>query len=60
MFKRTLTTHIQQLAKKYPIVTLLGPRQSDKTTLVRAAFPSKPYVNMEDAEIRSLATMDPN
>jgi len=59
MFKRSLQTHIQGLAKKYPVVTLLGPRQSGKTTLVRAAFPHKAYVNMEDAENRALATEDP-
>lgn len=59
MFDRLLTTHIVQLARKYPVVTLLGPRQSGKTTLVRAAFPNKPYVNMEDADNRSLATLDP-
>ncbi len=59
MFKRTLQPHIQSLAKKYPIVTLLGPRQSGKTTLVRASFPKMPYVNMEDPEIRAFATLDP-
>lgn len=58
MFKRSLTPYLQELAKKYSVVTLLGPRQSGKTTLVRAAFPEKPYVNMEDAENRSLATLD--
>ncbi|MEI6243217.1 MAG: AAA family ATPase, partial [Chlamydiota bacterium] len=59
MFKRLLTAHIQQLATKYPVVTLVGPRQSGKTTLVQAAFPNKPYVNMEDSDNRSLATLDP-
>ncbi|MCC6128268.1 MAG: ATP-binding protein [Chlamydiae bacterium] len=59
MFKRLLTAYIQDFAKKYPVVTLLGPRQSGKTTLVRAAFPEKPYVNMEDAEHRALASVDP-
>lgn len=59
MYNRLLTSYIQELAKKYPVVTLLGPRQSGKTTLVRMAFPNKPYVNMEDAENRSLATLDP-
>ncbi|NGX61387.1 MAG: hypothetical protein K940chlam9_00872 [Chlamydiae bacterium] len=59
MFRRSLSPHIQKLAKKYPIVTLLGPRQSGKTTLVKSAFPKMPYVNMEDAENRSLATLDP-
>ena len=59
MFNRSLMPYIQQIAKKYPIVTLLGPRQSGKTTLVRAAFPHKTYVNMEDAENRALAALDP-
>jgi len=59
MFRRLLTPYIQELATKYPVVTLLGPRQSGKTTLVRAAFPKKPYVNMEDADNRALATLDP-
>jgi predicted AAA+ superfamily ATPase len=59
MFKRLLNPYIQDLAKKYPVVTLLGPRQSGKTTLVRAAFPEKPYVNMEDPEHRALASVDP-
>ncbi len=59
MFKRTLTPYIQELATKYPVVTLLGPRQSGKTTLVRAAFPHKSYVNLEDPEKRALATLDP-
>src|SRR6185503_20609565 len=59
MFRRFLTPHIQELATKYPIITLLGPRQSGKTTLVRAAFPDKSYVNMEDSEQRALATLDP-
>lgn len=31
-FRLCLTPYIQQFAKKYPIVTLLGPRQSGKTT----------------------------
>jgi predicted AAA+ superfamily ATPase len=59
MFERFLTPYVQKLAKKYPVITLLGPRQSGKTTLVRSAFPEKVYVNMEDADNRALATLDP-
>lgn len=59
MFNRFLTPHLQYLATKYPIITLLGPRQSGKTTLVRAAFSNKPYVNLEDFENREFATLDP-
>ncbi|NGX56157.1 MAG: hypothetical protein K1060chlam5_00392 [Candidatus Anoxychlamydiales bacterium] len=59
MYKRILTSYIQELAKKYPVITILGPRQSGKTTLVKKAFPNKPYVNMEDFDNRSLASLDP-
>jgi hypothetical protein len=59
MYKRLLITNIKELAKKYPIITILGPRQSGKTTLVKIAFTDKPYVNMEDSENRALATLDP-
>lgn len=59
MFERSLALHLIELAKKYPVVTILGPRQSGKTTIVRATFPNKPYVNMEDSDNRTLATLDP-
>jgi predicted AAA+ superfamily ATPase len=41
------------------MITLLGPRQSGQTTLVRSVFPDKPYVNMEDSDNRQLTTLDP-
>lgn len=59
MYKRFLIAHIKKLATKYGVITLLGPRQSGKTTLVKAAFPNKPYVNLEDFDNRSLAILDP-
>ncbi len=59
MFKREIETEIQELAKQYPVVTLLGPRQSGKTTLVQYAFPNKKYANLEFPDVRSLALTDP-
>jgi len=47
------------LARKYPIVTLTGPRQSGKTTLVRALFPDYRYLSFEDPDVRLYATEDP-
>lgn len=46
-------------AKRYPVITVFGPRQSGKTTLVRSVFPDHGYCNLEDPELRALATQDP-
>lgn len=59
MFHRAMLEEIQNVAKQLPVVTLLGPRQSGKTTLVTHAFPQKPYVNMESLHLRDLAKADP-
>ena len=45
MILRTLSARIKQRADHYPVLTLRGPRQSGKTTLTRALFADKPYVN---------------
>ena len=59
MYLRDLKEELLALASDYPIVTLLGPRQSGKTTLVQATFPDKPYVNLEALDIREIVEADP-
>lgn len=59
MIPRTLQTKLVDLQQKFPIVTLTGPRQSGKTTLVRAAFPDMPYVSLEDPDMRQFSLRDP-
>lgn len=59
MIKRKIELHLKRLAKSYPVVTLTGPRQSGKTTLVKSAFPNKIYLNLESPEIRAQAQQDP-
>lgn len=59
MIRRELQTELVDGAREYPVVTVLGPRQSGKTTLVRAAFPRKPYHSLEDPDLREIATRDP-
>ncbi len=49
---------LKRSAADYPIVTLTGPRQSGKTTLVRAVFPKHEYVSLEDPDLRTFATED--
>lgn len=59
MYYRIMQEELKSSAMQLPIVTVLGPRQSGKTTLVRETFPEKPYVNMESLHVRELATSDP-
>lgn len=59
MIERTLTAKAIALAQKFQVITLTGPRQSGKTTLVRAAFPNLPYVSLEEPDIRQFALTDP-
>lgn len=33
MFQRKILSELQDLANQYPVVTVVGPRQSGKTTL---------------------------
>ena len=54
-----ITPKLLQLARAFPVVTLTGPRQSGKSTLVRAAFPALPYLSLEDPDVRQLARQDP-
>ena len=57
--RRQAETVLLERAKAYPVVTVLGPRQSGKTTLCRIAFPDKPYVNLEQPDVREFAQQDP-
>ena len=59
MIPRHLTPTIHDVAAKYPVLTLTGPRQSGKTTLVRDVFGDRPYVSLEDLDQRELAREDP-
>ena len=59
MIRRNIEPLFRQLAGLYPIATLVGPRQSGKNTLARMAFPDKPYVTLEDPDMRRFAMEDP-
>jgi len=59
MVPRALTPRLRAAARKFPVVTVTGPRQSGKTTLCRAVFPDKSYVSLEAPDIREYARTDP-
>lgn len=60
MIHRELSQKIKELADKYPIVTLTGPRQSGKSTLLRHLFPDYTYVSLENLDVREFAASDPH
>ncbi len=59
MVNRLLKDKLLQLNRQYPIITLTGPRQSGKSTLLRMTFPNYKYLSLEDPDIRSFAEEDP-
>ncbi len=59
MLPRDAAPQLQDLARWYPVVAVTGPRQSGKTTLVRSVFADKPYVSLEDPDVREAALADP-
>jgi uncharacterized protein len=59
MIARDAEHTIRTLLKGFPIVTITGPRQSGKTTLAKMVYGDKPYVSLEDPDVRLSAQDDP-
>lgn len=59
MIEREMAPKLRELAGQYPIVSVSGPRQSGKTTLVRSVFSEYRYVSFENPEVRDEFEMDP-
>lgn len=57
--KRLMEQDINDSAKHFPVIGILGPRQSGKTTLAKHTFSKYRYANFEDDEVRELAETDP-
>lgn len=58
MIQRTLLEKLISY-KKFPVIAVLGPRQSGKSTLVRHAFPHYKYVSLDHEATLSFALEDP-
>jgi uncharacterized protein len=59
MIQREIIKKLTEYAQSFRAVLLVGPRQSGKTTLVKQCFPDKPYISLENPDMRELATSDP-
>ncbi|MFC1495786.1 ATP-binding protein [Candidatus Margulisiibacteriota bacterium] len=59
MIKRELGEKIKKAAGQYPVVGVIGPRQSGKTTLVKELFKKYPYISLEKPTELEFALSDP-
>ncbi len=59
MYQRHIEKKVVALSKKYPVIAITGPRQSGKTTFIKAIFKGYRYVSLEDMNMREFAQNDP-
>ncbi len=59
LISRKIASAVADRARKMPVIALLGPRQSGKTTLARELFKSHAYISLENFDYRELARIDP-
>ncbi len=59
MIPRRASARVSRLLEGFPVVTVTGPRQSGKTTLVRSLLPDRPYVSLESPSQREFARSRP-
>lgn len=60
MIEREIASKLLSYAQKFPVISLTGPRQSGKTTLLRYLLPQYRYVSLENPATRNFAIEDPN
>lgn len=59
MIDRELSNTIKRAFHYFSVVTIVGPRQSGKTTLCRILYGELPYTNLEDVATLEEAQSDP-
>lgn len=59
MIDREIEEKLFKYQAQFPVVVLLGPRQSGKTTISEKFFKNHLYVSLENLDTRLLALSDP-
>ena len=59
LFPRSLASAVREALADTPVVCLLGPRQSGKTTLARQLAPGRTFVSLDEPSYYRTATEDP-
>lgn len=60
MIPRLIEDRANILLQQYPLLALIGPRQSGKTTFAKRLRPEYQYINLELAENADFAVSDPH
>lgn len=58
-FSRDIELKLRRFAAVFPVVAVLGPRQSGKSTVVKKLFKDHLFLDLDDPELRDMATSDP-
>lgn len=56
---RRLESVIQEAAQYFSVISVTGPRQSGKSTMLKHLFPQLPRYSMKDLHVRAFAEEDP-
>ncbi len=56
---RQIAEAVSEAARYFSVITVTGPRQSGKSTLLRHLYPDVPYISLESPDIRLSAMNDP-
>ncbi len=59
MIPRVIEKKLVEMAQKFPVIIITGPRQSGKTTLCKKLFKDHKYVSLENPDLREYALLDP-
>lgn len=57
--RRELSAAMEEAYRYFSVITVTGPRQSGKTTLIRNLFSDLPYYSLENLDVRGFAENDP-
>ena len=59
MYQRDISKEAKRLITYFPVLAILGPRQSGKTTLAKQCFPEYQYFSLENPDTREFTQQDP-
>lgn len=56
--RRKLSDHLLKAASYYPVVSVAGPRQAGKSTVLKHTFPHHEYISLEDPDMNAFVSTD--